>query len=246
MFDIKNLEIPGGNGEAKKLAKTINPGVHNGLIINGLSLFEKESSYNNKMQRKLLLYVETQPVSDPEFEGFYIDNNNHSLGRHAGQVGTIQLNLYNYADEDRDGNRVDPAVWQKSLAIDIIKFATAIGVDRKNEIDTIVASNYNDFVNIVGKVITGRVIDMVVGGNAYMSNGYTNYYLKVVNPKKDGSYRGYGYRVAGDESKALINYDPEYDIFKSNGYLKELEESKNNSATVGSFDIDDSSEGITL
>ena len=82
-----NINSSNGN-----MPKTINPGLNN-LKLNNLELqrfpyMEKDDAYY------LVMHVETAPIEN--FEGFFLDPQNESLGRHEGQVGRVKENTWYY------------------------------------------------------------------------------------------------------------------------------------------------------
>lgn len=83
--------------------KTIQPGEHllkvNRVYLTRFPFMEKDSAYF------LSLDVETKPIEG--FEGFFIDKDNESLGRYAGQIGQVKTNRWYYADgETKSGKAI--------------------------------------------------------------------------------------------------------------------------------------------
>ena len=91
MSGLSTKDVKTGGGG---LPKTISPGTHT-LKINSVSLkrfafMEADNGYY------FILNVETKPVDG--FEGFFIDKDDESLGRYAGQIGEVKTNRYYYKD----------------------------------------------------------------------------------------------------------------------------------------------------
>ena len=87
-LSTKNIKTDGGG-----VSKTLDPGI-NLCKINNVSLEEykyKPGSYN------IMLHLEGEDLG-PDFQGFFIDKNNESLGRHKGKVGTVQATEWAFAD----------------------------------------------------------------------------------------------------------------------------------------------------
>lgn len=86
------------------MPKTIEPGEHV-LKITQIRLHRFDFMEAGKYH--LLLETETKPVADPNFEGFFLDVNDESKGRHAGQVGTIKMTYWPFADAVlKDGKEI--------------------------------------------------------------------------------------------------------------------------------------------
>lgn len=83
-----DLKVGGGN-----TPKTLEPGNHL-CKINSVSLEEfklKPGSYH------VILHLEGEDMG-PEFEGFFLDKDNESLGRHKGKVAKLKLTQWAFAD----------------------------------------------------------------------------------------------------------------------------------------------------
>ena len=91
MSGLSTKDVKTGGGG---LPKTIAPGEHT-LRINSAELkrfpfMETDNGYY------FILNVETKPIDG--FEGFFIDKDDESLGRYAGQIGEVKTNRYYYKD----------------------------------------------------------------------------------------------------------------------------------------------------
>ena len=177
-------------------AKTIAPGNHV-LKINSIEL---EDFRFVEGARHLILHVETEPIED--FEGFWIDKDNESLGRYGGQIGRVKANQYAFADgETKSGIKIQR---DRSILIFLQNLCNARGIndwfreqDGKHE-------TVEDFVNAFNKSASYRekFLEFCVAGKEYESkSGYTNYdmWLPRAENKK--------YAMAEVEAGKVITYD---------------------------------------
>jgi len=89
---ISTKDIPTGGGKA--LSKTLQPG-NRVIKINSIYL-EKYAFGQNAYH--LMLDCEGPDLGE-NFEGFFIDKDNESLGRHKGQVSRVRASEYAYEDK---------------------------------------------------------------------------------------------------------------------------------------------------
>lgn len=88
MLNTKDIKTGGGG-----TPKTLQPG--NAVIkINDVT-YEDYTFKPGGLQ--IILHCESEDLGS-DFEGFFIDKNNESLGRHKGQVGKVRAAEYAYAD----------------------------------------------------------------------------------------------------------------------------------------------------
>jgi hypothetical protein len=88
-LSTKNIKTDGEGG----VSKTLEPGT-NLCKINNVTLDEfkfKEGALN------VMLHLEGEDLGK-DFEGFFIDKNNESLGRHKGKVGVVKATEWAFAD----------------------------------------------------------------------------------------------------------------------------------------------------
>ena len=98
MLSTKDIAESNGGG----LPKIIKPG-HNSVKINSVELkqfdwMKQDGAYHVQMN------VETKPIEG--FEGFFIDPENESLGRYAGQIGQVKMGNWPYKDGVTKGGTV--------------------------------------------------------------------------------------------------------------------------------------------
>jgi hypothetical protein len=182
----------GGSG----MAKTIAPGNHT-LKIN--SIFLEDFTFIEGAKH-LILNVETEPIEG--FEGFMIDKDDESKGRHAGQIGRIKASQYAFADgETKSGIKIQR---DRSVLIFLQNLCKTLGLNdwftaQDGKHDTI-----EDFINAFNKTAKFQdiYIDFCVAGKEYVGKtGYTNYDMYL--PKADRSTYAFG----EEGSSKVITYN---------------------------------------
>lgn len=167
-LNTKDIKTGGGG-----ISKTLEPG-NQQCKINGVELQEfklKPGAYN------FILHMEG-PDLGKDFEGFFINKDNESLGRHKGAVGKVKAGEWAFADGQTKGG-VDVSRDQ-----DILKFmkslCTALGVgnwlvEQDNKHDTIesLITAFN-----TEQPFKDKYMNYCIGGKEYKDkNGYTKYDL---------------------------------------------------------------------
>lgn len=179
MLSTKDVKA-GGEGGGSGQGKTIQPGNHK-LKINSVELkqfpFMKE-----KNAYHLIMNVETEPIKD--FEGFFIDPNDESKGRYAGQVGIVKTNRYYYADGTTKGGTPvyrDPEILKalKSLCNYLDMNDWFLSVDNKYETIEEFVEAFNNDAPFAGKFAEW----CVAGKEYYRNNGYIGYDMYIPKPK---------------------------------------------------------------
>jgi len=193
-LSTKDIKTGGGG-----VSKTFQPG--NTLAkIRAVRLDEfkfRENAYH------LILDMEG-PDLGADFEGFFIDKDNESLGRHKGQVGQVKASEWAYSDgETKSGIPV-------SRDIEILKFlkslCKALDIEdwlEKNDSkhDTIEA--YIKAFN-KDKPFKDKFIEYCIGGKEYVNRGgYTNYDLFLPKFVKGAAPFGTTRVIKYDESAHL-------------------------------------------
>jgi hypothetical protein len=171
MSGLSTKDVKTGGGG---LPKTIAPGAHT-LKINGIELKQFPFMVADEAYY-LMISVETKPIDG--FDGFFIDKDNESLGRYAGQIGQIKTNRFYYKDgETKSGIPVsrDMEVLKqlKNLCIASNAMEWFDAVDGKY--DTI-----EEFVDAFNaeKPYEGKLYNFCVAGKEYeRNNGYTGFDL---------------------------------------------------------------------
>jgi hypothetical protein len=168
----------GGSG----MAKTIAPGNHT-LKINGIFL---EDFTFIEGAKHLIMNVETEPIEG--FEGFMIDKDDESKGRHEGQIGRLKASQYAFADgQTKSGIKIQR---DRSVMIFLQNLCKTLGINdwfiaQDNKHDTIDA-----FVDEFNKAAQFQdlYLEFCVAGKEYVGKtGYTNYDLYLPKSEK-GKY----------------------------------------------------------
>jgi len=176
-LNTKDIKTGGGG-----VPKTLEPGNQH-CKINGVALEEfklKEGAYN------VLLYMEG-PDLGKDFEGFFINKEDESLGRHKGAVGRVKAGEWAFADgTTKSGVEV-------SRDQDILKFlksiCTALGIvpwltaqdDKHATIESLITA-FND-----EQPFKDKYINCCIGAKEYKDkNNYTRYDLHFPKFSKDG------------------------------------------------------------
>jgi hypothetical protein len=168
MLSTKDVKTGGDGGTPK----TITPGNHT-LKVNAIELkqfpfMEKDNAYF------INLNVETKPIEG--FEGFWINKDDESLGRHEGQVGTVKSTRWFYKDgETKSGTPI-------SRDTEILKFVKNLcneaGCDawfKKADDQYETIEEFVDGFNS-DKPFADKWLDCCVAGKEYhKSNGYIGY-----------------------------------------------------------------------
>ena len=187
----------GGSG----LPKTISPGNHV-LKINHVEL-EDFKFIDNAYH--LLLHTETQPIEG--FDGFLLDKEDESKGRHAGQIGKVKASQYAFADGvTKTGIKVER---DRSILIFLQNLCKAFGInewftEQDGKHDTI--EDFIDAFNISAP-IKDKYLEFCIAGREYEGkSGYTNYDLWL--PRGENRKYAFGETEEGkvitfDESKHL-------------------------------------------
>ena len=168
---ISTKDIPtGGSGKAPK---TLQPGNAN-IKINSIYLDKvpwNAEAYN------VMMDCEGEGLGE-SFEGFFIDKNNESLGRHAGQVGRIRAGQWAFESKTLqsgvDINRdVEISKFLRNIAVATGCLEWLEAQDNKHEtIESLVEAMNED------APFEGKFISACLGGREYENKGgYTNYDL---------------------------------------------------------------------
>jgi hypothetical protein len=205
MISTTNISTEGGSS----IPKTLSPG-NVTFKINGIFLDSvpyKAGAYN------LRLEVEG-PDMGSDFEGFFIDKDDPSKGRYAGQVARVRFSEYPYSDG------VTPKGDQISRDLEILKALTNLcrtfdcmnwmtAQDNKHETIESLVEQFNS-----DKPFAGNYLRACIAGREYTNKaGYTSYDLYL--PKY--SKQGISYESANvDEAMSkVVKFNPEVHIKKN-------------------------------
>lgn len=200
---ISTTNIP---GEGSGIPKVLQPGNHI-ITINSIKL---ETPPYNKDALNIVLNVEGPDMGNT-FEGFWINKDDESLGRHKGQVGSVKMSQFAFSNAttktgiviNRD---VEIVRTMQSLckALNCIEWLQA--QDNQHETVTALVEQF-----ATDKPFIGKQLRCCIAGNEYQNKqGYTNFDLHFAKPSK-GSYSYENAEVAEDVSK-VMTFDPETHI----------------------------------
>tara|TARA_Y100000593_G_C4283990_1_gene324355 strand:+ start:242 stop:937 length:696 start_codon:yes stop_codon:yes gene_type:complete len=173
---LNTKDMSAGSGRPKPV---MGPGNHK-VKINSIT-FDK-TPYDSEAYN-IMLHVETEPVTG-DFEGFYKDVNNQSLGRYEGQVGRIRISPFPFKDaklpSGREINR-DQEVLKSMITL-------AETLDMRDGLDSIEAQTIEEFMTECNKLMSGSKFINICAGSREWENkeGYINDDLYLPRMSKDG------------------------------------------------------------
>lgn len=217
-FETKSLtnESTGLNVKIKNI-----PCGQNKCKVNKIELSNYDTPSGTIMN--LHLYLETEPVGK-DFEGFYIDKDNTSLGRYLGRVAKVKANPYGY----RDRKYKDNTYTAVGDIVDFLhKLCKECGSNWVHEVNG-KYKTFEEFINGFNKElpIKDKFITYTIGANKKHNEqtGYDDYYLNLVKPDKGET------EFANDDNLSkLTKFDKALHIFDKNP----------KPATVSNFNSDD-------
>lgn len=200
---ISTTNIP---GEGSGIPKVLQPGNHI-ISINSIKL---ETPPYNKDALNIVLNVEGPDMGDA-FEGFWVNKDDESLGRHKGQVASVKMTQFAFSNATtKTGTVINRDVeivrTMQSLckALNCIEWLQA--QDNQHETVTALVEQF-----ATDKPFAGKQLRCCLAGNEYQNKqGYTNFDLHFAKSVK-GSYGYENAEVAEDLSK-VITFDPETHI----------------------------------
>jgi hypothetical protein len=165
MLSTKN--IPTGSG----MSKSILPGAKT-LKINSITL---ETVPYDAEAYQLVMHCETEPIDG--LDGFFIDKDDPSKGKHLGQIGRIKAGMYAFSNGvTKSGIKIDR---DRTILQFVKNLACELGFmewfeEQDNKFNTI-----EDFIAHLDKTKPFKNIyfNSVVCGKEYEKNGYINYDL---------------------------------------------------------------------
>lgn len=181
MLNTKDIKV-GGAG----LPKLLQPG-NNICKLNNIELETfrfKEGAYH------LMLQLEG-PDLGTDFEGFFIDKDNESKGRHKGQIGQVKISEWAFADgETKTGIPVHrdveilKALKSLAIALDFTKWLDSEDGKHATIESLVTALN-------VAKPFLNKTIEYCIGGKEYINKGgYMNHELFLPRYTKAGAPYG--------------------------------------------------------
>ena len=205
MISTKNI---GGDSAGSGVPKTLQPG-NVTAKINGIKL---EASRFDANAYNMVLSLEGEDQGS-DFEGFWINKDDESLGRHKGQVGRVRLSEYAYQDgTTKTGIKVSRdydilrAVQNLCKATDCLAW-----FDKQDNQHETIESLVEQFEK--DAPFKDTFLNWCLGGKEYQNkDGYTNYDLFVVRPGK-GFYAYENSNTPADKSK-LIKFNSDLHVKK--------------------------------
>lgn len=146
----------------------------------------------------------------PDFQGFFLDKNNESLGRYTGQVGRVKASEWAFADGvTKSGIKIsrDTEIlkWLNSLCEAIGKKSWMDAQDNKHaDIESLV----NAF--IMDKPFEGLELNLCIAGKEYMNKEFVNYDLFLPKFTK----AGVPFELANVVASKVVVYDEKVHIVR--------------------------------
>lgn len=193
---------------SSSVSKVLEPGNHI-VTVNSVKL---ETPPYNKDAFSIVLGLEGPDMGEG-FEGFFINKEDESLGRHKGKVASVKTSQYAYADgTTKTGIKIDRNV---ELVKALKNLCSALGCltwleDENNKHETI-ESLFEKFGT--DKPFAGKSLRCCIAGKEYVNNkGYTNFDLFFAKPNR-GQYAYESASVPASDSR-VIEFNPDIHIIK--------------------------------
>jgi hypothetical protein len=196
--------------EERATAKTspiIGPGTTEARIQNVQLL--KNRSFDTDGSVSLVLNLETAPVTDPNFQGFFINPSDPTSPRHLGQIGRVKYKAYPMKDSTVTRNMPDGTTKTINNKRDneylqaVINLANTLGAPVREAVDNIAASTIFDHVDAVSRIFANRPMVFTIAASGYKNaKGYTAYDLYLPYDKTGKK----AYVLKGNEAD-LITFD---------------------------------------
>lgn len=183
-----------GMGSTPSFAKTFKPG-NIYAKINSIAISEDRF---NPEARVVTLAMEGVDLGE-EFEGFQIDMNDASKGRHKGQIANVKAGYWAFKDGVVGGQPV-------SRDTSILKFiaSLATSMDKKAEMDAVKAETIEEFIAAANTILCdGTFLHYCVAGKEYTNKGgYPAYDMFLA--KSDYKAKRYAFAKTED---SLMKFD---------------------------------------
>jgi hypothetical protein len=227
MISTKDIEI---KNSGDLISKVIEPGNLDCTIYN---VELRKPPYDQKAY-DIVLSCEG-PDLGPDFEGFFIDKDNESLGRHKGQVGRVRMSQYSFSSgETKTGIKVDRDVSMlralKGLCVELGCEAWLEAQDNQHDTIESLFTKFNE-----DKPFKGIPLRMCIGGKEYTNrNGYMNYDLFFPRVSKQG--KPFESTKVQKEYSKLITFNESTHLIKQK-VSESVETFGNTTMTGDDFDI---------
>lgn len=200
---LNTVDIPkSGSG----VPKTLQPG---NQVCRVLSVEMKPFSFKPGSYEIMLSVV--GPDLGGDFQGFFIDKNNESLGHHKGQVGRIKASLWAFADAEtkskvKISRDTEILKWLNSFCEAIGKKDWMTAQDQKHAtIESLIDAFIKD------KPFKDIEINFCIAGKEYMNKGYMNHDLFLPKFTK----AGVPFELAGVAKSKLAVFNETEHIIKN-------------------------------
>ena len=226
MISTKNI---GGDSAGSGVPKTLQPG-NTTAKMTGIKL---EASRFDAGAYNIVISLEGEDMGEG-FEGFWINKDDESLGRHKGQVGRVRLSEYAYQDgTTKTGIKVSRDYDILRAVQNLCKVTNSLAwFDKQDNQHDTIESLVEQFAS--DAPFKDTYVNWCLGGKEYQNkDGYTNYDLFVVRPGK-GYYAYESVDTPAERSK-LIKFNADLHI------KKKRSESVSSFGTEGSGNVTTSS-----
>lgn len=181
---------PNGNGGGGFTPKNLVPGNHK-CVLNSIKM-QRAEHIKDKEEYQIVLNLEG-PAIGGTFQGFFIDMQDQSKGRHAGQTSMVKLSEYNYRDGETKAGH--PILRDEEILKDLNRLCNELGdacIAWYNNIDARAFPTVEDLIATFNteKPFAGVVLHYCIAGKKYTNKaGYPAYELFL--PRKSDLGRPY-------------------------------------------------------
>jgi hypothetical protein len=193
---------------SNSVSKVLEPGNHI-VTLNSIKL---ETPPYNKEAFNIVLGLEGPDMGEG-FEGFFINKEDESLGRHKGQVAFVKMSQYAYADTTtKTGIKINRNM---ELVRALKNLCSALGcsawLEAENNKHETIESLFEKFGS--DKPFAGKSLRCCIAGKEYQNNkGYTNFDLFFARPGK-GQYAYESASVPASDSR-VVEFNAEAHIIR--------------------------------
>tara|TARA_R110001592_G_scaffold148167_6_gene372906 strand:- start:608 stop:1357 length:750 start_codon:yes stop_codon:yes gene_type:complete len=189
----KDVKVGGGS-----TPKTFIPGNHT-CKINGVRLDRPPFAKSGEEMYSIIMDLETEPLGGT-YEGFFIDKDDESKGRHLGQTGRVKSSQWPHKNSEWNGKKF-------TMVDEIIKFIKSICEEINSDWADKADGKYDTIEDMV-KAFNDEApfkdvfLDWCVGGQQTTNDeGYPQYYMHIPKWKRGEKQ----FALSGDAQ--LMTYD---------------------------------------
>jgi hypothetical protein len=196
-LNTKNIKAGGDAGTPK----TLQPGNAH-CKLNGVRL----EDFKFKPDAYVVMLSLEGPDLGADFEGFWLDKTNESLGRHKGQVADVKVSEWAFADgETKTGILISrDAEMLKTLKSICIAFECTAWLENQDDKHDTIESLFKAFND--QKPFADKIIEFCIAGKEYLNkNGYVSHELFLPKYSKAGAPFG---------KTKVVTFNPEEHIRK--------------------------------